>query len=259
MELFFGDLHLHTVYSDGDLLPEDVVDLAKSQGYDVICITDHNEVNGAYVARDYASTLPGAPTVLIGEEITPTASGQHILAIGIEDKILPGNSDQETCNLIHAQGGAAVIAHPGFGNIFIDPAIFSQAIQYADGAEYFSLAIGEWNNTKNFSIIANSDAHTKEAFTLAYTLYKERDVLQAIRNQNIAYLCINYGKTCIRYGLWGFVEECWIPNFRGGCLLSAKTGKAFLTTVGMLGGVWLGCSLITRKPETKRGYEKVFI
>lgn len=43
-------------------------------------------------------------------------------------------------------------------------------------------------------------------------------------------------------------EQCWIANPLGGCILSAKTGKTILFTIGMLGGVGVTYWLLTRKP-----------
>lgn len=40
------DLHLHTNYSDGDLSPDSLIDLAKENNLNLIAITDHDTVNG---------------------------------------------------------------------------------------------------------------------------------------------------------------------------------------------------------------------
>ena len=41
-----ADLHLHTVYSDGRLTPEEVVSLAKERGVGLIAFTDHDTMAG---------------------------------------------------------------------------------------------------------------------------------------------------------------------------------------------------------------------
>jgi len=41
------DLHIHSTYSDGVLMPAELVDLAKSQGLSAISITDHDTADGA--------------------------------------------------------------------------------------------------------------------------------------------------------------------------------------------------------------------
>ena len=40
------DLHVHTTYSDGDMTPQQVAELAKSAGLDGVAITDHDECRG---------------------------------------------------------------------------------------------------------------------------------------------------------------------------------------------------------------------
>ncbi|MDI6640996.1 MAG: PHP domain-containing protein, partial [Elusimicrobiota bacterium] len=35
------DLHTHTLFSDGGLLPSELVYYAKSKGYTAICLSDH--------------------------------------------------------------------------------------------------------------------------------------------------------------------------------------------------------------------------
>ena len=40
------DLHVHTTFSDGDMTPQQVADLAKSVGLDGLAITDHDEFRG---------------------------------------------------------------------------------------------------------------------------------------------------------------------------------------------------------------------
>lgn len=65
------DGHSHTTESDGLLSPSYVVDWSISQGYNVICITDHNTLSGGLMAEAYAKEKYGdAVTVLVGMEFT---------------------------------------------------------------------------------------------------------------------------------------------------------------------------------------------
>jgi PHP domain len=73
-----GDLHTHTVHSDGDLTVPELALLAVSQGLDFLAITDHNTVS-------HHAELPGASarygiTLLPGQEVTTT--GGHAGALG---------------------------------------------------------------------------------------------------------------------------------------------------------------------------------
>ena len=39
------ELHTHTIASDGDMLPSDLVDNALDRKYEAIALTDHNTIN----------------------------------------------------------------------------------------------------------------------------------------------------------------------------------------------------------------------
>ena len=48
------DLHAHTIASDGDKTPEELIDLALSKNLSAIAITDHDTVNGLKSAFEYS-------------------------------------------------------------------------------------------------------------------------------------------------------------------------------------------------------------
>lgn len=48
------DLHIHTCFSDGALRPETIVDRWKSEGYKLIAVTDHDDIEGSRIAYNYA-------------------------------------------------------------------------------------------------------------------------------------------------------------------------------------------------------------
>lgn len=114
------DTHVHTYYSgisnykvlrfpESVTKPETQVDVARKNGMDLVCITDHDAVKGAFRAQEYAKTLDDID-VIVGEEVT-TADGE-ILAYWINELIPPGLSAEETLDIIHGQGGVAVAPHP---------------------------------------------------------------------------------------------------------------------------------------------------
>ena len=50
-----ADLHIHTTYSwDGMMTPAAALNAAHMAGLDVIAITDHDEIGGAFEALDLA-------------------------------------------------------------------------------------------------------------------------------------------------------------------------------------------------------------
>lgn len=48
------DLHIHSCFSDSVLTPVEIVDRWKRDGYKLIAITDHDEIEGSRIAYDYA-------------------------------------------------------------------------------------------------------------------------------------------------------------------------------------------------------------
>lgn len=51
------DIHMHTVFSDGTLTPEEVIDMRYSEGYELIAITDHDGIEGSVLGRQHAEEL----------------------------------------------------------------------------------------------------------------------------------------------------------------------------------------------------------
>ncbi|RLV75933.1 CehA/McbA family metallohydrolase [Streptomyces rapamycinicus] len=109
-----GDCHIHSVYSDGELTPEQLAADARAVGLDFIATTEHNSSGahsawGRHAADDFL--------VLLGEEVT-TKTG-HWLALGIApgqvidwdyrvgDRLIGRCLDQ-----VRESGGLCVAAHP---------------------------------------------------------------------------------------------------------------------------------------------------
>ncbi len=109
-----GDCHVHSVYSDGKLTPEQLAAGARAAGLDFIATTEHNtaDAHGAWGAHVGDDLL-----VILGEEVT-TQTG-HWLALGIQpgqlvdwryrvrDGVVGRHLDQ-----VHHAGGLCVAAHP---------------------------------------------------------------------------------------------------------------------------------------------------
>ena len=105
-----ADLHVHSVWSDGAQHPHVIVEAA-SRRANVIAITDHDEIRGALQARAFAAAHPTLGVeVIVGEEIS-TRNG-HLLGLFLEERVPPGLTAEQAIELIHAQRGLAVAAHP---------------------------------------------------------------------------------------------------------------------------------------------------
>jgi predicted metal-dependent phosphoesterase TrpH len=100
------DLHVHTCASkDSAVHPADAIKAAKRRGLDRICITDHNRIEGALVAKDIAPEF-----VIVGEEIL-TIHGE-ILAFFVSEWVPPFLSHPETLDRLEAQGAVISVSHP---------------------------------------------------------------------------------------------------------------------------------------------------
>jgi hypothetical protein len=109
-----GDLHLHTVHSDGRRSPAEMVAAARAAGLDYFVSTEHNTSSASLYWGQHAGT---DLLVVNGEEVT-TRDG-HWLAVGLPagawidwryrsvDGALPRFLKQ-----VRGLGGLAVIAHP---------------------------------------------------------------------------------------------------------------------------------------------------
>jgi hypothetical protein len=109
-----GDLHLHTVHSDGQRDPDELVSAARESGLDFIVSTDHN-TNSAN--RVWPACRTGGLLVIPGEEVT-TRHG-HWLAVGLpphgwvdwryapRDGVFPRFAGE-----VRDAGGLVVAAHP---------------------------------------------------------------------------------------------------------------------------------------------------
>jgi len=181
------EMHSHTNYSKGTIViqdgvdsPEEIIKSAAEKGLNGIFITDHDVIHGAEEAQKYAKKYK--IRVFKGEEVN-TAKG-HILALGIEERILPGKSLEETIDLIHDQGGIAVAAHPfdvkrqGVGK----ECVKCDAIEFHN-----SLCLDRFSNMKakrfgkvnKLNGISASDAHSRRMIGMGITETKS-DSLDSI-------------------------------------------------------------------------------
>jgi len=100
------DLHMHSRYSRDSLNTlEDIVKTCQGKGLNVLCLTDHNVIDGALRLRDI-SPLP----VIVGQEIT-TLKGE-IIAYFIDELVPPNLPPQEAIQRVREQGGIVSVPHP---------------------------------------------------------------------------------------------------------------------------------------------------
>jgi predicted metal-dependent phosphoesterase TrpH len=104
-----ADLHMHTTASDGWPTPVELVDHARRLALDVIAVTDHDTIEGAFRAAEHAAKRSRLQ-VVVGEEVS--SRDGHIVGLFLERKVRPGLSAAATVAAIHDQGGLAIAVHP---------------------------------------------------------------------------------------------------------------------------------------------------
>ena len=103
-----ADLHIHSNYSkDCATSVEAILDTAREIGLGAIAIADHNEIEGAFLARELSE---GDPFVIVAEEVK-TAEGE-VIGLFLNKAIPPRLSFDETLSLIKEQGGLVYVPHP---------------------------------------------------------------------------------------------------------------------------------------------------
>lgn len=124
-----ADLHTHSIFSDGELIPAELVRTAKVTGHKVIAITDHvdmtnvehvvkNVVKAAELSDDEITVIPGVevthvPPSLMDKVIADAKrfGAKWIVVHGetVSEPVAPGTNRQAVMN-----PDVDVLAHPGF-------------------------------------------------------------------------------------------------------------------------------------------------
>lgn len=123
------DLHTHSIFSDGELIPAELVRRAESSGYRAIAITDHmdssnmdfiiprivriaEELNRVQPVR----VIPGAELTHVPPELIPEKI-EYARKLGAKIVVVHGETlvepVKEGTNRAAIDGGADIIAHPG--------------------------------------------------------------------------------------------------------------------------------------------------
>jgi predicted metal-dependent phosphoesterase TrpH len=112
-ERVFADFHIHTRFSRDSILTEErFIEKALERGLTHVCVTNHNNVEGAIAVRDKVVEMGVADrlTVILGEEVSTTDG--EVVGVFLTKTIPRGLSANETADEIHRQGGLVSIPHP---------------------------------------------------------------------------------------------------------------------------------------------------
>ncbi|MDR3075379.1 MAG: PHP domain-containing protein [Candidatus Methanoplasma sp.] len=186
-----ADTHIHTEYSGFAKLgalrfpesvtkPENRVECARRDGFDVICITDHDETAGAFIAREYAKQYDDID-VVVGEEVM-TSDGE-IIGLFLTEKIQPNLTVEETVDIIREQGGLTIAPHPfsfhvcGLNEKIFDIDLDGFEVLNGGHPDKYSNSFAQLVMDKypgRWAPISASDAHSKFTFGYSWTEFDGR-------------------------------------------------------------------------------------
>jgi len=186
-----ADTHLHTEYSGFSNLgvlhfpesvrrPQSLVDHARKMGYDVICVTDHDETAGGFIAQKYAEQFDDID-VIVGEEVM-TADGE-IIGLFLTEKIQPMQTIEETVDIIREMGGLTIAPHPfsfhvqGLKERIFDIDLDGFEVLNGGHPDKYSNAFAQRVMDRypgRWAPISASDSHSKFTFGYTWTEFEGR-------------------------------------------------------------------------------------
>ena len=118
---FKGNTHTHTINSDGDSTPDDVVTWYREHGYQFLVLTDHNFLTNVEALQ----ALHGASDrflVIKGEEVSAEFGGAplHVNGLNVSAEVKPQTGTsvvdvlQRNVDAIRSAAGVPHINHPNF-------------------------------------------------------------------------------------------------------------------------------------------------
>jgi hypothetical protein len=220
---FAGDLHMHTVHSDGDWTVRGLAAAAREAGLDFIFVTDHNTASH-HREVDEADGGSRQTLVMRGEEVT--TYGGHANAWGlsagafVDFRVRPGDAVGMSQVAAHAHRLGALISvnHPSALCGGCDWS-YGDAIKEFDAVEVWN---GEWDGTDESALktwdgllqrglrptaIASSDTHRAQnpvgrpTTHVAAVQLTQAALLNSIRRGRI-YLTAERGRPLVSFEAW---------------------------------------------------------
>lgn len=174
------DLHTHSIFSDGELIPVELARRAATMGYEAIAITDHMDqsnidfiipriIKAVNALKDYSpiEIIPGAeithvPPPLIPDIVKEARKlGARIVVVHGETIVEPV---AEGTNRAAIEAGADILAHPGI--ITHDDLLFAKErgitleISARKGHSLSNGHVAKWALNLDIPLTVNTDAHS---------------------------------------------------------------------------------------------------
>jgi predicted metal-dependent phosphoesterase TrpH len=193
---------------------------------DVIAITDHDDIRGAWRAREVWANRRYRFQVITGIEITSIQG--HVLALFVEKPIPSLIQIDEALEQVHAQGGICAIPHPmSWLTRSLDQksileittrrsdAIYFDAIETATASSAGRIWIDKATRLNrehlHLAEVGGSDSHFAAATGCAYTQFDGRtgdDLRSSILNRTTSSICDGY-PSLAQIGFRPIVNQTW--------------------------------------------------
>lgn len=132
--LIRAEFHAHTCYSHDSLVKiENLLNNCDRKGLDRVAITDHNEIKGAFAAKER-----DPERVIVGEEIQTTQG--EVLGYFMKAHVPGGLTPMQTVEALKAQDAFISIAHPfdlHRGTTWSESSL-AEILPYIDAIEIFN-------------------------------------------------------------------------------------------------------------------------
>lgn len=211
------DLHTHSIFSDGELLPAELARRAKVAGYRAVAFTDHADASNmdlviprlAALAREYSIymdiillagvELTHVPAALIGQEVRRARDLGAVIVVAHGETIV--EPVERGTNLAAIEAGVDVLAHPGLitaeeARLAAERGVLLEITTRA-GHAYANGHVAAMARAHGAKLVVNNDAHAP------------RDLVDADLRRRIALGC---GMTADEYLLadghaWALVSR----------------------------------------------------
>ncbi|MBW1805120.1 MAG: histidinol phosphate phosphatase domain-containing protein [Deltaproteobacteria bacterium] len=174
------DLHTHSLFSDGELIPSELVRRFEAMGYSAVAITDHSDSSNldfivpriVQVAKDLNSSqsvkvIPGVELTHIPPKLIAPLTARA-RELGASLVVIHGESIVEPVaqgtNRAGLEAGADILAHPGLitvedARLAAEKGVLLELSARA-GHSFTNGHVARLANETGAGLVLNSDAHT---------------------------------------------------------------------------------------------------
>ncbi|GAA5063985.1 CehA/McbA family metallohydrolase [Haladaptatus pallidirubidus] len=139
---FRGNLHCHSIRSDGLLEPEEIVEAYRDAGYDFLCLSDHFEEEYGYRITDTRPFRNEDFTTILGAELSSAPwedrNAYWVTAAGLPADFEPSDDHAEAIRRGGPLGAFVVLLHPGLNNLTLEAADGLPGLEAVDAVEIYN-------------------------------------------------------------------------------------------------------------------------